>query len=106
MSGNSHCNSVVLLSHFCVVLQGENLNLAAGESEFLVTIGQDVCVVESVNADKLFCRPPEDQPQPENPGGGYSTALPAVRVHTCRFALEMADKILFSRLDFFSSPLF
>ena len=46
----------------------------------MVTIGNGICVVESLNDDKLYCRPPEDQPQAVTASGGYSNALPMVKV--------------------------
>ena len=55
--------------------------------EFVVKIGKEFCVVESLNPDKLYCRPPEDQPESAN--GGFSN-LPLVEV-TYRVLLSIRD---------------
>ncbi len=64
-------------SNVFVSSQGENLNFAAEMHEFQVTIGTGVCLVESLNEDKLYCVPPEDQPAAAN--GAYAS-LPMVKV--------------------------
>ena len=60
--------------------------------EFIVKIGSEFCAVESLNRDKLYCRPPENQPQAVSPSGGYSAALPMV---------EVIYHVLLSRKDYY-----
>ncbi|XP_076061241.1 plexin-B-like [Oratosquilla oratoria] len=52
-----------------LVIEGEKLNLAADESDVVVTIGTAPCNVTSLAATQLVCTPPEHQPAPTNEHG-------------------------------------
>ncbi len=60
-------------------------------NEFTVEIGVGKCVVESLNVDKLYCQPPPDQPNAINAGGGYSAALPNVKVRVGKLEFDLGE---------------
>lgn len=69
-----------------LVIEGENINSAADESDVRVTIGTSTCNLTSLAGTQLVCTPPGDQPSPTDELG-ITTAelLPLVVVHVGRY---------------------
>lgn len=58
-----------------------NLNSATDESNVIVTIGNSMCNVTSLNSKQLTCKPPSFQPMDINKDGSLSkSGAPMVRV--------------------------
>lgn len=69
-----------------LVIEGENLNSAADESDVRVTIGTSTCNMTSLANTQLVCTPPEDQPSPTNEVGiTTQELLPLVVVHVGKY---------------------
>ncbi|CAG0883074.1 unnamed protein product [Cyprideis torosa] len=55
-------NTIKLYKGDTLVIEGENLNLAADEADVNVTVGTVSCNVTSLALSQLVCTPPEQQP--------------------------------------------
>ena len=59
-----NCDIYVYFVVFYIIefLQGDHLDSGADQSDYNVTIGKEVCKVDSVSKKRLLCVPPREQP--------------------------------------------
>lgn len=76
--GLSNCWTTVLI----LIIQGQNLNLACGTTEAMVFIGMEMCKVNSMDAETIYCLPPVYQPNALDFAGRRTGQFPVVKVTT------------------------
>ena len=81
-SYNRFSGGIKLYNGDTLVIEGENLNTAADESDIRVSIGTSTCNLTSLTVRQLVCVPPLDQPSPTDELGMTThEMLPLVVVH-------------------------
>ena len=69
-----------------LVIEGDNINLAADEPDVRITIGTSTCNMTSLTKTQVVCMPPIDQPSPTDERGMTTPELlPLVVVHIGKY---------------------